>query len=139
LIQAYVNIHQTRYPDQLEWEIQMEEPLHILIPPLLLQPLVENALFHGLKNKQANGKVIMTIKKDQQMIDIQIEDNGNGMTQDLVEKVLSEEPSVHQSVGIRNITKRLRKYESATFHIESIVNKGTIVKLRFPLFLDEKR
>ncbi|KGA81705.1 histidine kinase [Lysinibacillus fusiformis] len=139
LIQAYVNIHQTRYPDQLEWEIQMEEPLRILIPPLLLQPLVENALFHGLKNKRANGKVIMTIKKDQQMIDIQIEDNGNGMTQDLVEKILSEEPSVHQSVGIRNITKRLRKYENTTFHIESIVNKGTTVKLRFPLFLDEKR
>ncbi|WP_249664099.1 sensor histidine kinase, partial [Lysinibacillus sp. D4B1_S16] len=68
LIQAYVNIHQTRYPDQLEWEIQMEEPLPILIPPLLLQPLVEIALFHGLKNKRANGKVIMTIKKDQQMI-----------------------------------------------------------------------
>ncbi|WP_396631481.1 sensor histidine kinase, partial [Lysinibacillus sp. D4A3_S15] len=72
------------------------------------------------------------------MIDIQIKDNGNGMTQDLVEKILSEDPSVHQSVGIRNITKRLRKYENTTFHIESIVNKGTTVKLRFPLFLDEK-
>ncbi|MFJ7665146.1 ATP-binding protein [Lysinibacillus sp. NPDC097162] len=139
LIQSYVNIHQTRYPDQLEWEIQMEEPLKILIPPLLLQPLVENALFHGLRNKRINGKVTMTIKKDQQMIDIKIQDNGIGMTQEVIEKVLSEEPSVHQSVGIRNITKRLKKYEKATFHIESVVGEGTTVILKFPLFLDEKR
>lgn len=137
LIQAYVNIHQTRYPDQLEWEIQMDEPLNILIPPLLLQPLVENALFHGLKNK--NGKVIMTIKKEHQMIDIKIKDNGRGMTQEILEKVLSEEPSVHQSVGIRNITKRIKKYENATFHIASIVGEGTTVTLRFPLILDKKR
>lgn len=137
LIQAYINIHQTRYPEQLEWEIQMDEPLNILIPPLLLQPLVENALFHGLKNK--NGKVIMTIKKEQQMIEIKIEDNGRGMTQEILEKVLSEEPSVHQSVGIRNITKRIKKYENATFHIASIVGEGTTVTLRFPLILDKKR
>ncbi|KPN97671.1 ATP-binding protein [Lysinibacillus sp. ZYM-1] len=139
LIQAYVNIHQTRYPDQLAWDIQMEEPLNILIPPLLLQPLVENALFHGLKNKRVNGKVTMTIKNDQQMIDIKIKDNGSGMTQELVEKILSEEPSVHKSVGIRNISKRLKKYENATFHIESVVDEGTTVKLKFPLFLDEER
>ncbi|MFJ7669427.1 ATP-binding protein [Lysinibacillus sp. NPDC097195] len=137
LIQAYVNIHQTRYPDQLEWEIHMDEPLNILIPPLLLQPLVENALFHGLNNK--NGKVLMTIKKVHEMIDIEIQDNGKGMTQEILEKVLSEEPSVHQSVGIRNITRRLKKYENATFHIDSIVGEGTTVKLRFPLILDKKR
>ncbi len=137
LIQAYVNIHQTRYPDQLEWEIQMEEPLTILIPPLLLQPLVENALFHGLKNKRVNGKVTMTIKKVQQMIDIKIKDNGIGMSQEIIEKVLSEEPTDHQSVGIRNITKRLKKYEKATFHIESVVGEGTTVILKFPLFSDE--
>ncbi|MFJ5767755.1 ATP-binding protein [Lysinibacillus sp. NPDC093210] len=139
LIQSYVNIHQTRYPDQLEWEIQMEEPLNILIPPLLLQPLVENALFHGLKNKRVNGKVTMTIKKDQQMIVIKIKDNGIGMTQETIKNILSGEPSAHQSVGIRNITKRLKKYEKATFHIESIVSEGTTVILKFPLFLDEKR
>lgn len=81
----------------------------------------------------------MTIKKDQQMIDIKIQDNGIGMTQEVIEKVLSEEPSVHQSVGIRNITKRLKKYEKATFHIESVVGEGTTVILKFPLFLDEKR
>jgi len=106
---------------------------------LLLQPLVENALFHGLKNKRVNGKVTMTIKNDQQMIDIKIKDNGSGMTQELVEKILSEEPSVHKSVGIRNISKRLKKYENATFHIESVVDEGTTVKLKFPLFLDEER
>lgn len=137
LIQAYVNIHQTRYPDQLEWEIQMDEPLTIFIPPLLLQPLVENALFHGLKNK--NGKVILTIKKEQQMIEIIIKDNGRGMTQEILEQVLSEEPSVHQSVGIRNITKRIKKYENATFHIASNIGEGTTVTLRFPLILDKKR
>ncbi|WP_155593413.1 ATP-binding protein [Lysinibacillus cavernae] len=139
LIQAYVNIHQTRYPDQLVWESQVEEHLSILIPPLLLQPLVENALFHGLKNKRVNGKVTMTIKKEQQMIDILIKDNGSGMTQKMVENILAEEHSVHQGVGIRNISKRLKKYENATFLIESVVDKGTTVTIKFPLILDEKR
>ncbi|WP_342535264.1 ATP-binding protein [Lysinibacillus sp. FSL K6-1151] len=139
LIQAYVNIHRMRYPEQLDWEIQMEEPFNILIPPLLLQPLVENALFHGLKNKRNNGRVTMKIAKEQQMINIQIRDNGIGMTQEMLDKILSEEPSVHQSVGIRNIAKRIKKYENATFRIDSVVDEGTTVQINFPLIPDEKR
>ncbi|WP_341301248.1 ATP-binding protein [Lysinibacillus sp. FSL H8-0500] len=139
LIQTYVNIHQMRYPEQLEWDVHIEEHLNILIPPLLLQPIVENALFHGLKTKRVNGQVKMIIKKELQMIDIEIKDNGVGMTQELLETLLMEESAVEQGVGIRNISKRLKKYNNATFHISSVVDEGTTVKIKFPLILDERR
>lgn len=138
LIQAYVNIHRMRYPEQLEWQIEMENELHCLIPPLLLQPLVENALFHGLKTKRVNGHVKVIITQEQQIVTFKIIDNGIGMEQELLGKILSEEAPSNNGVGIRNISKRLKKYDHASLRIESIVDKGTMVEIKFPLILDEK-
>ncbi|WP_107943641.1 MULTISPECIES: ATP-binding protein [Metasolibacillus] len=139
LIQAYVNIHQTRFPAQLQLDIQVDEEItSSLIPPLLLQPLVENALIHGLKKKKEDGKLSIHIEKQQQQIIFTISDNGIGIEQEQLEHIFTEDAMRSQSVALRNIAKRLKKYEHASITINSTVNQGTTVIIRFPILYSLK-
>jgi len=138
LIEAYVNIHRTRYPEQLEWEIYMDKSIQCLIPPLLLQPLVENALLHGLKVKKEGGRLRLLIKQEQQMLIFQLTDNGIGISSKLLQQIQSGETTPSQGIGIVNISKRLKKFENATIHFESLENKGTTVEIHFPIISTER-
>lgn len=138
LINAYVDIHRIRYPEQLEWEICMDKPIQCLIPPLLLQPLVENALLHGLKLKKEGGKLQLLIMQEQDMVIFQLIDNGIGISSELLQQIQHGETTPSQGIGIRNISKRLKKFENATIHFESIENKGTTVEIRFPIISIER-
>ena len=131
LVQSYVNIHRTRFPEQLEWEIQMENPIHCLIPPLLLQPLVENAILHGLKAKKEGGKVALVIIEESGMLVCRVVDNGQGIPKEMLNGF--KKGLIKQGVGLHNISKRLKYYEEAFIHFESEENSGTIVEIRFPL------
>ncbi|WP_246097026.1 ATP-binding response regulator [Psychrobacillus soli] len=138
LIQSYVNIQRTRYPEQLVWEVQMEESFHCLIPPLLLQPIVENAIVHGLKKKEGQGTVKLTVNREEDMIVFRIIDNGTGMTKQRLQQIWNIEKDKVQGVGLQNIEKRLKYYEDASIQITSEEHIGTIVELRFPLIHLEK-
>ncbi|MEC1179689.1 ATP-binding protein [Metasolibacillus meyeri] len=139
LIQAYVNIHQTRFPSQLYFDIQVDPAAtNCVIPPLLLQPLVENALLHGLKTKKEDGKLLIQIEKKQQAVHFIISDNGIGMEKEQCEHLLGDEVGHSQSVGLRNITKRLKKYEHASITINSEMNKGTTLEIVFPFYFNRK-
>lgn len=139
LVQAYVNIHQTRFPSQLQFDIQVNETAaNCVIPPLLLQPLVENALIHGLKTKKEDAKLSIIIEKQQQLIIFKISDNGIGIEQKQLQQILIDDMKHSQSVGLRNIDKRLKKYERASMTINSIVNQGTTVEIQFPFHFNRK-
>lgn len=135
LIQSYVNIHRTRFPDQLELEIEMDGDFHCLIPPLLLQPLVENAIIHGLKNKSEGGKVTVIIKKENGQVIFRIIDNGKGIPKEVLRKIWDKDKQIKQGVGLLNIAKRLTHYESSSITIDSN-DIGTIAEIHFP-FLRE--
>lgn len=82
-IESYLEIQQFRYQDILDYEIQMDEEIYgYIIPKLTLQPLVENALYHGIKNKRGKGKILITGKKQGDKIIFQVIDNGKGMTEE---------------------------------------------------------
>ncbi|WP_419961186.1 ATP-binding protein [Psychrobacillus sp. BM2] len=136
LIQSYVNIQRTRFPEQLEWKVEMEDPLHCFIPPLLLQPIVENAIVHGLKMKEGQGMVNLTVKSENNMIIFRITDNGTGMSEQQLQQIWNIDNG--HGVGLLNIEKRLKYYENTSIEITSEENKGTIVELRFPLIQSEK-
>ncbi|MEK3978588.1 ATP-binding protein [Psychrobacillus sp. FSL K6-2836] len=138
LIQSYVNIQRTRFPERLEWEVEMEEAFHCLIPPLLLQPIVENAILHGLDMKEGQGTVKLTVKRENDLITFLVEDDGKGMSKQQIRQIWSVEKNNRQSVGLRNIEKRLKYYENASIEITSEENIGTVVELRFPLIQSEK-
>lgn len=138
LIQSYVNIHQTRFPGQLEFEIEMEEGLNCLIPPLLLQPLVENAIIHGLRTKPEGGKVTLKIKQDGKLVNFQIVDNGNGIDEETLNKIWESDGVFEKGVGLLNIAKRLKHYENAEIKIDSS-HRGTSVEIYFPLLSNLKK
>lgn len=133
LIEAYVNIHRTRYPEQLEFKICMDEPIQCLIPPLLLQPLVENALLHGLKVGKGHSRLQLVIKEEKQMVIFQLIDNGIGISAELLQQIQNGEKTASQGIGILNISKRLKKFDNATIHFDSLENEGTTVEIRFPI------
>lgn len=123
LLQKYMNIMMYRYP-RLEFECRIEEELlDIDIPNFLIQPLVENALLHGLKNMRYMGKIQVDINRDNEDINkiiITVKDNGMGMPEAKIEEINTklaritwntEEKSMDR-IGIENIQKRLRGYYS---------------------------
>ncbi|MGN7402091.1 ATP-binding protein [Cytobacillus praedii] len=134
LIQSYVNIHLMRFPDQMEWELEIIDPINCLIPPLLLQPLVENAILHGLKGKREGGKVTLEIKEENGMVVCRVTDNGQGIPEERLHDI--RKGLMNRGVGLHNISKRLKYFEEASIHFESNENRGTTVEIRFPLIRD---
>ncbi|WP_102272527.1 sensor histidine kinase [Cytobacillus massiliigabonensis] len=136
LIQSYVNIHLTRFPEQMEFNLQIEEPINCFIPPLLLQPLVENAIIHGLKAKKTSGKVTLAIKEENEMVICRVTDNGKGISERWFEEYSNGDRPLKHGVGLHNIAKRLKYYEEASIHFESEENNGTTVEIKFPVIRD---
>ncbi|MBW1799425.1 MAG: histidine kinase [Deltaproteobacteria bacterium] len=97
LIQDYLNIYQIRMGNRLQYRLEIDENIKgRSFPPMLLQPLVENAVRHGLEPRIDGGEVSITAKRDGHVIRIEISDNGPGMNTD------SE-----QGIGLKNIRERI--------------------------------
>ena len=120
---AYLSIQKTRYRDILDYEVEQPEGMEdIYMLKLLLQPLVENAIYHGIKNKRGGGKITVGVKRENRVLTFSVTDTGKGMSQDQVkelEQILKEEPPTvqaalepgqHSGFGMRNVDMRIRLY-----------------------------
>ncbi|WP_168123810.1 ATP-binding protein [Paenibacillus sp. HB172176] len=133
LVQAYLEIEKARFKDRIrvEWEIE-EGAEFVLLPPLLIQPIVENAVRHGITKKADGGVIRIHAKQAEGMFIVRVEDDGVGMSKDKLDEVLSlNARSKH--VGIRNIRKRLKQRYGTDLHISSELGKGTVMIMRIPL------
>ncbi len=144
----YLTIQKMRYGDRLGFDIQMDERLQEeRILKLILQPLVENSIYHGLEMKEGPGRIIISGRMNDRMIEIQISDDGVGMTDaqlQRVERQLKVLPQFtemgrrdKQSIGIQNIHSRIRLYygemvEFAGITVESELGRGTTVRVSIP-------
>ena len=139
---SYLVIQKMRYRDILDYRIEAdEEVLHNTILKLILQPLVENALYHGIKNKRNGGTIIVRAKqKSDGEILLEVEDNGIGFTPDALANVQaqvnedSEEIRLESGFGIDNVNERVRLYYGRQYglSIESEYLSGTRVSLVIP-------
>ena len=112
---------------------------------LLLQPLVENALYHGIKNKRGGGKILVKVKRQNRVMTFTVSDNGKGMTAEQleeVEKMMKEEaPTVqaalepgHSGFGMRNVDMRIRLYyKKKTGLLIQSGPEGTEVSFSIPI------
>lgn len=140
-IQSYLVIQKIRYRDILDYSIEIDNNLFSnRILKLLLQPLVENALYHGIKNKRGKGTITIVGQRKESSMVFTITDNGCGMQSDRLREVMEQieaDPKNHEPgdvYGLFNVTRRLRLYygEDATFAITSEWQKGTVVTLTVP-------
>lgn len=125
LIKAYVEIEKARFEDRLNIEYRIDESLDVQILPLIIQPLIENAIRHGVCKKAEGGTVMIDIFKKDSEVKICIEDDGVGMSKQKLENIL--EKSGGKSVGLRNIDMRLKKFYNKGLSITSELGKGTSV------------
>jgi len=141
---SYLEIQKIRYMDILEYEILVPEELNdFKIPKITLQPLVENALYHGIKNKRGGGKITLRGHEEKDFFTIEVEDNGIGMTEErllAVRKGLSEKaPQESELYGLYNVNERIRLNfgDEYGIQISSEHEKGTVVEVRLPKILTE--
>ncbi|MDA1634492.1 histidine kinase [Bacillus cereus] len=135
IIRAYVEIEKARFGERLSfsYEVDTIESLdEIYIPNLLVQPLVENAIRHGLFEKEGNGHVQINIKQIKEILFIQVIDNGIGMSETTIHNLLNGTLQ-NQGIGFSNVLRRVRKFSNGTVEIYSIESKGTTINVTIPL------
>lgn len=135
---SYLTIQKMRYKDKLEFEIDIDENvLKESIVKLVLQPLVENAIYHGIKYKDGKGLIKITGHRDGRDIVICIEDNGKGMEIDSLKHIFDKKENSDNSsgVGVNNVNNRLKLYYGSDYGLtyQSEINVGTIVEVRIPV------
>ena len=144
-VRSYLEIQQVRYQDILKYEIDVPEELNkYLIPKITIQPLVENALYHGIKNKRGLGRIVINGKLEKDFFLLQIEDNGIGIKEGRLEQVrkgIQDKVLTGTDIyGLYNVNERIRLNfgEKYGISIESTYGEGTIVKVILPYMENEK-
>ena len=133
LVEIYVEIERARFGERLNTIVEVDRNLmDQMMVPLLLQPLVENAIRHGVSKKINGGTVWIRVKRIQQFMQVTIADNGVGMDRNRIEEVLKREETA-AGIGIANINQRLYLYTGKRIRIKSRVGVGTVVMFRYPL------
>lgn len=141
-IATYLSIQKLRFNDRINYTLIVPEDLDLneyQILPLLLQPLVENAILHGLDDKETDGRIVIEVsRKDDDLLLINISDNGRGMDEaelDALEKGLEVEKTSSLNIGLYNINRRIKLFYGSAYgmKIESQPDKGTHVSLTLPL------
>ncbi|MCC3374441.1 ATP-binding protein [Cohnella sp. REN36] len=131
LVRAYVQIEQARFGSRLQVTYDLDADPSVLIPPLILQPLVENAIRHGVMSRPQGGKVVVRVLESEAGLHMAIEDDGCGMSERKVAEVLRADADKN-GVGLWNIGQRIRLLYGAELRIESREGAGTRVSFDLP-------
>lgn len=139
LITCYLKIQQYRFGERIQYEIDMDPEMeHIRILPLILQPIVENSIVHGLEVKEGIGHIRISISRKDSDLLVVVEDDGVGMEKEQLEALRSNmnrrnENGTH--IGMQNVHQRIRlRYgENYGLELDSASGVGTRVKIRIPI------
>lgn len=130
-INTYVDIEKARFGERLKFHVVGNEIPEIKIPRLILQPLIENAIRHGILKKASGGNVWLTITTEESGVSFEIKDDGVGIPVEKLSGLLSEE-KVNNEVGIYNAHKRLIMHYGVGLSIVSTRNEGTTITFSIP-------
>ena len=142
----YLTIQKIRYKDKLDYRLEVPEAiLGYKTVKIILQPLVENAIYHGIKNKAGTGIITISGSRTESGIELTVHDDGVGMDTgrlELLRQALSggrdtevlEPSSPHSGLGVRNVDERIKLYFGQDYGLsyESAEDRGTLVRIRLP-------
>ena len=136
----YIEILQLRYADKIkvEWNIA-EELKKCQIVKVSLQPLIENAVYHGIKPLRVQGVISISAFCEEERVKIQVRDNGVGMSQEECRLLNEDLKSAYQTkeghIGVRNVGQRLKLIlgDAAEMSLRSEIGEGTVVTISLPL------
>ena len=137
-VRNYLMIQNMRFKNRFEYSIDVdEEVLSYSSLKLMLQPLVENAIYHGMEFMDGDGEIDVKVFKEDDSLYFTITDNGLGMSEDMVETLLSKDfvPSKKGSgIGVKNVNERIKLYFGSEYglKVESEPDEGTKITIHLP-------
>ena len=132
---SYLKIQNFRYKNQFTYSFDVdEECLNYLCNKITLQPIIENAIYHGIDRMVDEGKINIGIHQKGDTILFTVEDNGVGMTEEQCEEILHKDASDRVGIGIKNVNDRIKIYfgEEYGLTIQSELDEGTCVTISMP-------
>jgi two-component system sensor histidine kinase YesM len=150
-IRNYAQVQSIRFPDKFDVDLVIEPELHNhYMLKLLLQPLVENAMIHGIQKKEGRGAITVYVKREGQRMSFLVLDDGLGIPEDKLQEIragLMRPPSeadavpleAESSYGLRNVHERLQLHygPESGLHIESRLNAGTRISFTIPILEEQ--
>lgn len=136
-VRNYLTIQKMRYKDKLGYDIEIEPSVrHVMIVKLTLQPIVENAIYHGIKYKETKGTLRIRAYEEGEDVCIAVEDDGMGMDEQALKHIFEETSNVQKQngVGVPNVQRRLQLQYGEEYGItyESRLGEGTKAVIRIP-------
>lgn len=135
-IKNYLSIEEARFGNRLSVVYDIQNEIITKVPPLILQPIVENALKHGIMNAKEGGIITIRAFEQNNMLIMQVVDNGVGMDMDTIYNNYNynnSQNSEHGGVGLINVNERLKSLYGKELIIDSKPNYGTTVTLQVPI------
>lgn len=139
LVKSYLEMQKFRFEDRISYSIDVRIDISdVMVLPLLLQPIVENALVHGLEAKRGQGNINITIKEDGDLLAITVADNGMGMKEEKLremDEIFNEDPDKEStSIGLKNVNSRIKLKYGGMFGLKvtSKYRQGTSVTINLP-------
>lgn len=137
-VRDYLYIQEQRFGDKISVAYQVEDNVEkYQVPNFILQPLIENAIIHGLETKLEKGRLLIQIQKEEDRLYFLVADDGVGMSVEEIETLYAqcEENDTSKSIGIKNVYRRLILCygEESKLYIKSKKNKGTEIRFSIPL------
>ena len=132
---SYLKIQNFRYKNQFSYEFRVEEDcLQYYCNKITLQPIIENAIYHGLDRMVDEGHILIRIYSEGEDVIFRVEDNGVGMSEEQCRSILHKEPGDNSGIGIKNVNDRIKIYFGKEYglSIESELDEGTTVIIRMP-------
>ena len=137
-VRSYLLIQNIRYADSFDYTFDVDEDtLDCTTIKLVLQPLVENSIYHGLKNKIDRGSIKISAHRDEHYLYLSVADTGYGIRQEAIDNLYKSfaDGVISNGVGLKNIYQRVMIYygRNAEMSIESELDEGTIITIKEPL------
>jgi sensor histidine kinase YesM len=127
LIRSYLYIQQKRFQDRLQVVWEIDDNIQVEIPPLTIQPLVDNAVTHGILKRPEGGEVRIRVADIGQAVEISVSDNGMGIDEETLKHILDIKTNSRTGIGLLNTDRRLKRFCGSTLKVQSVVESGTVV------------
>ena len=144
LIDNYIYILNVRFSGEIHYEKQIDEGvLSVRMPAMILQPIVENCINHGIREMEGRGKIWLSVYQEDDFVCISVKDNGSGMSPENIEKILNgsyrqeKHPGNSNGIGMDNVIARLKLY-SEMDEVMSIYSEGKNMGTEFVIYLKKK-
>lgn len=136
-LKKYTYILQQRYANSFNISFNINPECNdMLILRFILQPILENSVFHGFSNNRKDGFILVTISTCQNNIRLSVKDNGKGIEADILNRILDNDDTNNRHIGLNNIQSRLNLHyaEKSSFEIHSILGKGCEIIITVPQY-----